>query len=159
MRTTSLPAPGPLTQGYLLRVTCAQAISGLEIAARRTPGGKVRGAATLSTFFAAAKAACDTIADATAPTMAGTTATRVSATSITVVFTGETMDQTVTPGAAAFTIPSRTVTGVAWTNATTLTLTGTGFTAGDVLTYTKPVSNFLRDAAGNAVATGTKTLV
>lgn len=158
MRETTLPGPGVISQGQELRRVAAQAISQIEIVAARTPGGKTRAAATLATFFTACATALDNIKDATAPTMAGISpAVATSATQINLTF-AETMDTSVTPAAAAFAVNNGgAVTTVAWV-AGVLRLTGTGFAAADVVTYTKPATNFLRDRAGNAVASGTKTV-
>ena len=159
MRVETLPSPGTLAQGFLLRRTAAQAISACEITARATPGGKIRTAATLSAFFTACAAALADITDATAPLISATTTTRTSATTYTMVFT-ENMDTSVLPATSTITIPSRTVTALAWTNATTLTITvASGAVAGDVVTYTAPATNGLRDVPGNLVATGSKTSV
>jgi hypothetical protein len=46
------------------------------------------------------------------------------------------------------------VTAVAWISPTVFRITGTGFAAGDTVTYTVPVSNALRTASGKAVAAG-----
>lgn len=158
MRETTLPGPGVISQGHELRRVAAQAISQIEIVAARTPGGKTRAAATLAAFFTAAAATLDNIKDSTAPTMAGTTATVNSATQITIVF-AEAMTTSVTPAIGDFAVNNGgTVSAVAWVSGN-LRLTGTGYAAGDTVTYTKPTTNFLRDLAGNAVASGSKVTV
>jgi hypothetical protein len=71
------------------------------------------------------------------------------------------MDTTVAPLPAAFTSSGNTVTAVAWGSggdAGNLMLTGTGFAAGDSITYTQPAVNALRDRAGNLVATSTANM-
>jgi hypothetical protein len=72
------------------------------------------------------------------------------------------MDTGVLPLAADFAVNNGgTVSGVAWGtagDAGKLILTGTGYAAGDTVTYTKPAVNALRDLAGNQVATGTKVV-
>ena len=57
MQATKLPSPGTLSNGICLRTEAAKAISSLQIAAARTPGGKAAGAAQLETFFTACAAA------------------------------------------------------------------------------------------------------
>ena len=58
MQATKLPTPGTLSNGICLRTEAAKAISSLQIAAARTPGGKAAGAAQLAAFFTACAAAC-----------------------------------------------------------------------------------------------------
>lgn len=157
MRETTLLSPGLLSNGFLLRREVAKAISGIEIAARRTPGGKTQAASKLKAFLVDASTKLDAMIDAVVPTLAAATATATSATQINIVF-AEPMNQTVVPALTAFTIPGDTITAAAWTSSTNLRLTGTGFAAAEVLTYTKPAYSGLRDLAGNQVATGTKTL-
>jgi hypothetical protein len=144
--------------GHKLRREAAAAISFVEIVAARTPGGKTRAAASLATFFTACATALDNLKDSTAPTMAGINpAVAASATQINLTF-AETMDTSVTPAPTAFTVNNGgTVSAVAWVSGV-LRLTGTGYAAADVVTYTRPATNFLRDRAGNAVASGTKTV-
>lgn len=159
MRVDTLPAPGVLGNGYQVRHEAAKAISQVEITARATPGGKTQGAVKLKAFFDACSTALTAMVDSTAPTISGAVVTRTSATTFTVVFT-ESMSQLVLPAASTFTIPSRVVTTIAWTNATTLTITVTaGAVAGDVVTYTAPALNAIQDLAGNVVATGSKASV
>jgi len=158
MRIETLLSPGLLTNGLRLRTEAARAISSCEIVAGRSVGGKTQQAATLAAFFTDCAAALSTLADLVVPTWAGAVATATSATQINVVF-AEAMDQTVVPAISAFAISGDTITAVAWTSATNLRITGTGFAAAESLAYTKPASNYIRDAAGNALATGTKTLV
>jgi hypothetical protein len=158
MRESTLPSPGVISMGHKLRREAASAISFIEIVAARTPGGKTRAAASLATFFTACATALDDLKDATAPTMAAIDpAVATSATQINLTF-AEAMDTSVTPAAAAFSVNNGgTVTTVAWVSGV-LRLTGTGYAAADVVTYTKPATNFLRDLAGNAVASGTKAV-
>lgn len=159
MRVDTLPAPGVLGNGYQVRHEAAKAISQVEITARATPGGKTQGAVKLKAFFDACSSALSSLVDSTAPTISGSTITRTSATTYTVTFT-EAMSQLVLPAASTFTIPSRTVTGIAWTSSTVLTITvASGATVGDVVTYTQPAVNALQDLAGNLVATGNKAAV
>ncbi len=158
MRESTLPSPGIISSGFQLRREAAKAISFTEIVAARTPGGKTRAAATLATFFTACATALDNLKDSTAPTMAGISpATATSSTQINLTF-AEPMDTSVTPAPADFAVNNGgTVSAVAWVSGV-LRLTGTGYAAADVVTYTKPTTNFLRDRAGNAVASGTKTV-
>lgn len=160
MRDTTLPSPGPAaSMGHNLRRLSANAISQVEIVAGKTLGGKTAAAAQLQAFFTACAAALAAYVDTTAPTWAGATATAASATQINIVF-AENMDITVKPLPAAFAITGDTITAVDWINATTLRLTGTGFAAAETLNYTKPTDlTYIRDRAGNALATGTKVLV
>lgn len=158
MRIETLLSPGLLSNGWRLRTEACKAISSVEITAGRTPGGKTRSAKDLYDFFTDCASALSALYDVTVPTWAGATATATSATQINIVF-AEAMDQTVTPDASAFAITGDTITAVAWTSSTNLRLTGTGFAAAESLAYTKPATSYVRDLAGNALATGTKTLV
>lgn len=157
MRVETLLSPGLLSNGFTLRRESAKAISSIEITARATPGGKTRGAATLAAFFTDCASKLSAIADLVAPLFSAAVAARVTATKFNVQF-GETMDTTVVPATSTITIPSRTVTALAWTNSVTLEITvAASATVGDVITYTAPATNGIRDAAGNLVATGSKT--
>lgn len=158
MRIETLLSPGLLSNGIRLRTEAAKAISSVEVTADRSAGGKTIAAGTLAAFFTDCASKLAAYLDVTLPTWAGATATAASATQINIVF-GESMDQTVTPAITDFAITGDTITAVAWTSATNLRLTGTGFAAAETLNYTKPASNFIRDLAGNVLATGTKVLV
>lgn len=158
MRIETLLSPGILSNGFSLRSEANKAISSIEITARATPGGKTRAAGTLQAFFTDCASKLAALVDLTVPTWAAAVATATSATQINIVF-AENMDQSVTPPITAFAITGDTITAVAWTSATNLRLTGTGFAAAETLTYTRPATNFVRDVAGNALATGTKVLV
>lgn len=153
MRVETLLNPGQLSNGIRIRTEAAKAISSIEITAGRTPGGKTRNAKVLYDFFTDCASKLSGLYDVTVPTISGGVAS--SATTIKLSFS-ETMDETVTPAAAAFAISGDTVTSVAWGtggDAGKLILTGTGFAAAETLGYTKPASSYLRDRAGNAVAT------
>lgn len=158
MRDSTLPSPGVISSGHMLRREAAKAISFVEIVAARTPGGKTRAAGALQTFFTACATALNSLVDVTAPTMAGISpAVATSSTQINLTF-AEAMDTSVTPAITDFAVNNGgTVSAVAWV-AGVLRLTGTGYAAADVVTYTKPATNFLRDRAGNAVASGTKAV-
>lgn len=159
MRDTTLPSPGPAaSMGHNLRRLSAAAISQVEIVCGKTLGGKTAGAAQLQTFFTACATALNAFVDVVAPLWANAVATATSSTQINIVF-DEPMDQTTVPLPAAFAITGDTITAVAWTSSTNLRLTGTGFAAAETLNYTKPAINYIRDLAGNALATGTKVLV
>jgi len=158
MRIETLLSPGLLTNGIRLRTEAAKAISSVEIVAGRSGGGKTQAAGTLAAFFTDCASVLSALVDQTVPTWAGAVATAASATQINIVF-AEAMDQTVTPSETAFAISGDTITAAAWTSSTNLRLTGTGFAAAETLSYTKPVSNYVRDLAGNALATGTKVTV
>jgi hypothetical protein len=158
MRDTTLLSPGPISTSYNLRRIAAASISNIEIVARKTPGGKTRTAKQLQAFFTDCASKLAAYVDSVIPTLAGATATATSATNINIVFL-ESMDQTKKPLPTEFTIPGDTITAVAWTNATTLALTGTGFAAAETLTYTPGTPNRLTDLAGNVVVGGTKVLV
>ena len=51
MRTDELKTPGVLTNGLEIRAGVARAISQVQVAAARTPGGKVQSANTLQAFL------------------------------------------------------------------------------------------------------------
>jgi len=160
MRIETLPSPGLLSNGVRLRVEAAKAISSAEVTAGRSGGGKTIAASTLADFFTACAAALASIKDATVPALSAATALVTATTTIKISF-AEAMDTSVTPSYTAFTISGDTVTGAAWGtagDAGKLILTGTGFAAAETLAYTKPATNFLRDLAGNAMATGTVVL-
>lgn len=158
MRIETLLSPGQLSNGLRLRTEASKAISSVEITCGRTPGGKTTAAKTLYDFFTDCATALSTLYDVTAPTWAAAVATATSSTQIDIVF-AENMDQTVTPATTAFAITGDTITAVAWTSATNLRLTGTGFAAAETLDYTQPATSYIRDLAGNALATGSKVLV
>jgi stage V sporulation protein SpoVS len=159
MRIENLPSPGILSSSLRLRTEATKAINAVEIVAGRTPGGKTIAAGTLATFFTACASAIAALSDVAVVGFASvTSATAASATQLNIVFP-ESMDQTVVPAPTAFAISGDTITAVAWVNATTLRLTGTGFASGESLVYTKPATNALRDRAGNQTASGTKVTV
>lgn len=162
MRIENLPSPGLLSNGIRLRTEAAKAISAVEIVAGRTPGGKTQAAKQLYDFFAAGVTALTNLFDVTAATMAGATGVAASATKITLDFVGTDMDESIVPAAAAFAVNNGgVVSSVAWGtagDAGKLVLTGTGFAAADVVTYTQPTTNALRDYAGNLVASGNNTV-
>jgi hypothetical protein len=151
MRDTTLPSPGPAaSMGHNLRRHAAAAISSVEIVCGKTTGGKTAGAAQLQTFFTACATALNSFVDVAVPTVSS----RVAASATQCNFTfNEAMDQTVLPPLSAFTSSGNTITAREWISATVLRLTGTGFAAGENMTYTRPATNYLRDLAGNAVAT------
>jgi hypothetical protein len=152
MRHTTLPSPGAFVKGHEIRMQAAQCISQAEIVASRTPGGKTRGAATLKAFFDACSAALTSKSDLVVPTV--TTRVRTAVNTLTVTF-DDVIDSTVVPPTTAFVFtPARTVTATAVVGSTVV-VTATGVIATDSVTYTKPASNFIRDRAGNAVATFT----
>lgn len=155
MRIETLPSPGLLANGIKLRVESAKAISAIQTSLRNVVGGKGSNAKTLSDFFAACVTELSSLHEQAVPTISSRTAT--SATQVNIVFS-EAMDQTVVPALAAFTSAGNTITAAAWTSATNLRLTGTGFAATDNLTYTKPAVSYLRDLAGNAIATSSASL-
>jgi hypothetical protein len=156
MRETTLPSPGVATTiGFELRRKAAMAISQAEVVARRTTGGKTRAASQLSTFFTACASALTSIADITVPTVS--TRVRTNATTATITFS-EPLDQTVVPALSTITIGARVLSAVTVNGSGQLVVTGTAITAGDVITYTKPATNYLRDPAGNALATFTGAL-
>lgn len=155
MRETTLLSPGLLSNGFLVRREVAKAISAIEIAARRTPGGKTQAAAKLSAFLTDAASKLTAMIDAVVPTVSSRVAT--SATVVTLTFS-EAMDQTVVPALTAFASAGNTITAAAWTSSTTLQVTGTGFASGEAFGYTKPAVSYLRDLAGNAVATTSANL-
>lgn len=159
MRIETLLSPGLLSNGILLRREASKAISGVEITAGRTPGGKTDGATKLAAFFTDCASKLSTLVDTVIADFSHvTSATATSATQINIIFPAS-MDQSVTPAAAAFALSGDTITGVAWTSATNLRLTGTGFAAAESLVYTEPATNGIRDLAGLLVASAAKTLV
>lgn len=155
MRIETLLSPGQLSCGIELRKLASKAISSVEITAMRTPGNKIPGAKTLSDFFTDCASKLASLYETVAPTISSRTAT--SATQVNIVFS-EAMDQTVIPALSAFTSAGNTITAAAWTSSTNLRITGTGFAAGENFTYTQPGVSYLRDLAGNAVATSSANL-
>lgn len=156
MRIESLLSPGSLSNGIRLRTEAAKAIGSVEVTAMRTPGNKIGSAKTLADFFTDCASKLSSLYETVVPTISSRTAT--SATQVNIVFS-EAMDQTVVPALSAFTSAGNTITAAAWTSSTNLRLTGTGFAAGEDLTYTKPAVSYLRDLAGNAVATSSANMV
>jgi hypothetical protein len=155
MKINDLLSPGALSNGIKLRVEAAKAIGSVEVTAMRTPGGKFPGAGVLAAFFTDCASKLSALYEAVAPTISSRVA--ASATVVNITFS-ETMDQTVIPALSAFTSAGNTITAAAWTSATVLQITGTGFAAAENFTYTKPEVSYLRDLAGNAVATSSANL-
>lgn len=155
MRDITLPSPGLLAKSYDLRRTAASSISSVEVAAARTPGGKTQAAGTLQAFFTACATSLNGLVDVVLPTISSRVA--ASATTVNMTFS-KPMDQTVIPALSAFTSAGNTITAAAWTSATVLQFTGTGFAAAENFTYTQPAVSYLRDLAGNAVATSSANL-
>lgn len=155
MRIETLLSPGQLTNSIVLRREASKAISFVEIVAGRTAGGKVPTAATLAAFFTDCASKLSALHEEVVPTVSSRTAT--SATQINIVYS-ENMDQTVVPPLSAFTVSGDTITAAAWTSATNLRLTGTGFAAAESLVYTAPAVSYVRDLAGNKVASNTANL-
>ena len=151
MRYTTLPSPGVITRGHELRNQAAQAISQVEIVAKRTAGGKTRAAASLSAFFTACATALNSYTDLTLPTVT----TRVRTVNTLTVTFSEALETTVTPALSSFVFtPARTVTAISVVGSTVV-VTATGVIATDSVTYTKPATNGIRDKAGNQAATFT----
>lgn len=146
---------GVISNGIKLRVEANKAISTIETVAGRTPGGKTGSAKLLADFFTDCASKLSTLYETVVPTVVSRTAT--SATQVNIVYS-EAMDQTVVPALGAFTIAGDTITAIAWTSSTNLRLTGTGFAAAESLVYTKPAVSYVRDLAGNAVASNTANL-
>lgn len=155
MRVDTLLSPGQLSNGFLVRREVAKAISAIEMVARRTAGGKTQSAAKLQAFLTDAASKLTAMVDAVVPTVSTRVAT--SATTVTITFS-EAMDQTVVPALSAFASAGNTITAAAWSSATVLIITGTGFASGEAFGYTKPAVSYLRDLAGNAVATTSANL-
>lgn len=152
MRYTTLPSPGIITRGHELRNQAAQAISQVEIVAKRTAGGKTRAAASLSAFFTACATALNSYTDLTLPTVS--TRVRTAVNTLTVTFS-EALETTVTPALSSFVFtPARTVTAISVVGSTVV-VTATGVIATDSVTYTRPATNGIRDKAGNQAATFT----
>jgi hypothetical protein len=155
MKINDLLSPGLLSNGIKLRIEAAKAISSVQVTCMRTPGGKTVSAKTLADFFTDCASQLSSLHEETAPTITAQVAT--SATQINLTLS-EAMDTSVVPALSAFAISGDTITAIAWTSSTNLRLTGTGFAAAESLVYTKPAVSYLRDKAGNALATVTKTL-
>jgi hypothetical protein len=163
MRDTTLLSPGLLAQGYSLRRTAAAAISSVEITARATPGGKTRAAGQLSAFFTDCASKISALVDVTAPTFASAQIANATPTKVRVTF-NEAMDQSVVPALADITLggTAKTKSSIQWESSTVLSITvSVAYVNGNTATvaYTKPAVNFLRDLAGNAVATFTAQAV
>jgi len=163
MRETTLPSPGLGSNSFCLRRESAKAISSVEITARRTPGGKTPAAAQLAAFFTAAAATLSTMIDAVLPTFSSAQIANATPTKVRITFS-ETMDQTVVPALTAFTLggTAKTKSSVQWESATELSITVTSaYANGNTATvaYAAPAVSFLRDLAGNAVATFTAQAV
>lgn len=155
MRSDQLPSPGALPNGFALRQATARAVSGVQIVAGKTPGGKTRAGAQLKAFFDAASAFVATFADLVVPTVS--TRVRTSATVATITFS-EPLDQTVVPPLSSITIGARVLSAVTVNGSGQLVITGTAITAADVITYTAPAASYLRDRAGNKLANFTGAL-
>jgi hypothetical protein len=155
MRLETLLYPGNPANGFMLRNEACKAISSVEIVAGRTPGGKIESAKTLADFFTDCASKLSTLYESVVPTVVSRVA--ASATQVNITYS-EAMDQTVVPATTAFTITGDTITSIAWVSSTVLCLTGTGFAAAESLVYTKPATSYVRDLAGNAVASNTANM-
>lgn len=155
MHIKTLLSPGKGPNAMNLRREVAKAISFAQAVAAKSPGGKTQAAAQLATFLTDAGTKAAAFGDVVAPTVVSRVAT--SSTLVTITFS-EPMDQTVVPAASAFASAGNTIGARTWTSSTTLTVAGTGFAATEAFGYTRPVSNYLRDLAGNAVATTSANL-
>ena len=146
MRYTTLPSPGVITRGHELRNQAAQAISQVEIVAKRTAGGKTRAAASLSAFFTACATALNSTRTHVAystPRPRGIPHRHVS----------EALKPRY-PALSSFVFtPARTVTAISVVGSTVV-VTATGVIATDSVTYTAR-TNGIRDKAGNQAATFT----
>jgi hypothetical protein len=152
---SNLPNPGSYAEGVSLRTDAAKAISIAETHTSQILGGRTQDAKTLSDFFTACVTALSTLWEAVVPTI--TSRVQTGGTQVDITFS-ENMDQTIVPPLSAFTSAGNTITGASWISATVLRLTGTGFAAAENLTYTLPAVNFIRDRAGNAVATSSANM-
>lgn len=155
MRADQLPSPGVSANGYRIRQEAMNAINRVQMVAAHTPGGKTQAGAQLQAFFTAAAAFVATFADVVLPTVS--TRVRTSATVATVTFS-EPLDQTVVPALGTITIGARVLSAVTVNGSGQLVVTGAAITAGDVITYTAPATSYLRDRAGNKLATFTGAL-
>lgn len=158
MKINDLLSPGLLSNGIKLRIEAAKAISSVQVTAMRTPGGKFDGAKKLSDFFTDCASQLSALIDSAAPTISSRVAT--AATTVKLSFS-EAMDETVVPALSAFSSSGNTITAAAWGtagDAGKLVITGTGFASGENFTYTAPAVSYLRDKAGNAVATSSANL-
>lgn len=151
MRAETLPSPGLLAQGYDLRRVSANAISGVEMAARRAAGGRTATARQLQAFFTACATALNALVEIVLPTV--TTRVRTAVNTATITFS-----EALQPGALPLTSfsfsPVRTVTAVNVVGSTVV-VTATGVIATDNVTYTQPVlaTDFkIKDLAGNIAA-------
>lgn len=163
MRASDLTSPGVLSMGQQLRQVAAQAISQAQITANKTPGGKTRMAGQLQAFFEDCSDSLDAIVDVTAPTYSSSQVANATPTKVRITFS-ENMDQSVVPALAALTLggTAKTKSSVQWESATVLSITVTvAYANGNSITvaYTKPDTNYLRDLAGNAVASFTAQTV
>lgn len=148
MRIETLLSPGVLANGFKLRQEAAKAISAVELAAGRTPGGKTTTAASLNAFFVDCASKVSGLADATAPTVVSS----VEAGDVVTITFSEVLDAGVVPALSAFAFtPARTVTAVEVVGDTVL-VTATGAIPTDTIAYVQPAVNALRDRAGNLVA-------
>lgn len=155
MRLETLLSPGNLSQGVRLRSEACNAISSVEVTAGRTPGGKIPAAKTLADFFTDCASKLSALHEEVVPTIASRVA--ASATTVNITFS-EAMDQTVIPPLSSFASAGNTITAAAWVSGTVLRITGTGFAATEAFGYTAPAVSYLRDLAGNKVATSSANL-
>jgi hypothetical protein len=154
MTESDLPNPGSYAEGTQLRTAAAKALNAALVHAAQVPGGLTDEANTLQAFFTAGAAALNDIDDDVTHDFDNWTGVVASATQINLapVSAGDT---SILPDETAFTVNNGgVVTSVEWVSATVFRITGTGFAAGDTVTYTVPVSNALRSASGKAVAAG-----
>jgi len=149
MKQSDLPSPGKIRIAHELRARAAEAISGVQVFAKKNASGKARTAKQLSDFFTACATALSGFIDATAPTVS--TRVRTATNTLTITFS-EALDTGVVPATSAFVLtPTRTVTAVSVVGSTVV-VTATGVVATDSVAYTKPATKALRDRVGNQVA-------
>lgn len=153
MRDTSLPSPGILSNGFLIRREAAKAISAVEIASRHTAGGKVSSANKLHAFFTACAAAVASMRDTVVPTVVSRTAAAATPTVVRVKFS-EGIDKNFLPATSSLVFnPVKTITALEVQGDTLVITTSAAVANGNTLAYTKPGSGAtLRDLGGNEVA-------
>lgn len=162
MRVSSLPSPGLLTNGIMLRTEAAKAISSVEIVSSKYPGGLSGQATKLHAFFTACASAIAALRDVTAPTISAINVLNALPTIVRVRFS-ERMDKSVLAAASAFVFtPARTIVSVDWADeredelVIELSASAVGVTN---VAYTQPGTNQLRDYGGNLVATDATTAI
>ena len=162
MRVDTLPSPGLLPQGMIIRNTMAKAISGIEIVAG-VSGGKASQAAQFDAFLVFARSAISAFIETVVPTITAR-AIPASAANKLYLTASEGLDPAFVPAASAFAIAgvAKTVSKVEIDGPFLILTVSAPWVAGNVSTvaYTQPgAASNVRDRSGNLLASFTASAI